>query len=884
MSAHAPPPPRRCAPRSQELDHMTKPLPTGETPLAHYLLYWWLDNAVLVNVDGSMALGWRVETIDPACRTNNQLNISAEALRRALNLLPAGYHFQWLRRASPLGPEFYDAFAGAIRTDVPLALQQRTMAAATLQRHQLRRLETYAVLVKPQALGRFGSPASDGASRLFNRLFQRQDPLALTMAQHDSAKRELISTSQSLAEALGPTGARLLPLDGQGLLGLITRFINPSLGAGDVPQLADALPPANGSQHQVLRHLSLREQVLQTSASWDLDTLSIDDPLRPHRVLAMKELPRTTRVDLATGFSKIPCDHWLCVALTALDTQAREGRIERRRNAAFASARGRFTRNAKADAEFQELESALDQMAKRDQRLFELSLHVLLGAENVVELDDRTRNCVETTRSATKLTLQSATYAQLQGWLGMMPGASHTAPHRRVVLTDNAADVIPLYSSSPGAARPLFVLSHRTGEPYALDLANPKKHNWNTNIFGASGRGKSFLTSALISSTITGQGSPLIVIDVGGRDAAGNIIGSYHRLCELAGGEYFEFSLDGKNAVNPFMPRAELYADDRGEPTPQPHPLRLKFLTGVLELLVRNDGEPPLNPVQVAILQEAVVRAYDRWAKERTPLLQDLVPELQGLGNDRADSATAKAYAKTLQAWIQGPYGALLNSPSRIRPKSAFTVFDMKGLEDLGRLAPVLMLILTSYVWAMIARPRKGLAWVIYDETWKLLSDPTAARLQEELYRTARKLNAGVISVTQRLDDFLASPSAQAVVANAENTFLLGHTSHHEAVAKLLGLNPRELALFKSLETRKGFFSEVLFKPSEGSVDAPAVLRYYAGPLDYWQNTTDPVDRALEQEVLRATHGDRASALRELATRYPNGAVAGGFARKEATP
>ena len=71
----------------------------------------------------------------------------------------------------------------------------------------------------------------------------------------------------------------------------------------------------------------------------------------------------------------------------------------------------------------------------------------------------------------------------------------------------------------------------------------------------------------------------------------------------------------------------------------------------------------------------------------------------------------------------------------------------MKGIENVGRLAPAVLMIVSAYVWNMIARPRKTLAWVVYDECWKLLMNDTAAALQAELYRTARKLRAGVVSV-----------------------------------------------------------------------------------------------------------------------------------------
>jgi hypothetical protein len=861
---------------------VTIPLRTGETPLAHYLPYWWLDDDLLVNVDGSVALAWEVTGVDATCITNMELNNKSTALSRTLNQLPVGYHLQWLRRSRQLDDVFFDQYLSALRNTDPLLREQRSLSADRLRSLGLRTFETYAILIRPQALGRFGTPARDGASRALNRLGGKTNPLDVTLAQHESARRELAATASNVLQSLRATGVVATPLQGDAFLRLIFQFINPSATTTSVPPLADALPRELPAVSPVYRDLSLREQVLRTSVSWDLDTLSLDDPLRPHRVLAMKEIPRLIGSDLAFGYRRLEQDHWLAVGITALDTLQREGKMERRRNTAFSRARGKHTRDARASAEYEELERALDEMAKNDQRLFDVSVHALIGADNVVELDDRTRSSIESLRSATKLNLVTATYAQFQSWLGMMPGAGHTAPHKRAMFTDYAANLVPIYVSATGSPRPVFVLSHRSTEPYALDIANPRKQNWNTNIFGSSGAGKSFFTSAKIASSILGQGSPLTIIDVGGRDPEGNIIGSYYRLCQIAGGEYFEFNLDGRNAINAFMPKAELYASDRGESSAQPNTLKLKFLTGVLEMLVKNEDDPPLTPVQVGLLQKAVVGVYERWGAQRTPLLEDLIPELQALAGDRDDTTTAKAYAKTLQAWVSGPYGKLLNTASRVTPRTPFTVFDMKGLEDLGRLAPVIMMILTGYVWNMIARPRNGLAWVIYDECWKLLSDPTAARLQEELYRTARKLNCGVVSVTQRLEDFLSSPGAKAVLANAENTFLLRHTKDHETVAKMTDLNPREFALFKSLETRKGFFSEVLFKPAEGSVDRPAVLRYYAGPLDYWMNTTDPVDRELEREVLASVGQDRGNALRRLATQYPNGATAGGYSRKEA--
>jgi conjugal transfer ATP-binding protein TraC len=209
--------------------------------------------------------------------------------------------------------------------------------------------------------------------------------------------------------------------------------------------------------------------------------------------------------------------------------------------------------------------------------------------------------------------------------------------------------------------------------------------------------------------------------------------------------------------------------------------------------------------------------------------------------------------------------------------KSNLVVFDLKGLEDLPpAISAVMLQTVSSFVWNMVWRPRSEMAWVIYDECWAFLRHRVAAELQEMLYRTARKMNVGVMSVTQRLEDFLAVPTAQAILANTSTLFLLKAVSNHDAVAQALSLNERETHLFKSLTSVKGKFSEMLVRRENGS----AVCRLYPSPYEYWVNTTDPRDRALEREELARNRGDRLLALRELATKYPRGAAGG--ARKAA--
>lgn len=844
---------------------MTAPVALVENAFAHYLPWWWAGEGVLVNHDGSLCIGYALEGIDVACQPDDQVNTIAHHLRDMLNALPVGTTLQWLVRARTVGPEAFTEFLSHRRTDEPILIEQRRRVADHLRSLNLRRFDAYMLLIKPHALGKLGSHFGGGLNRVLDKVFSKQDPYAVTREQHERGVLELAHSADTLLRYLKATGTRPRRLRDEELTGLCYAMLNPSRSQHGTPPLVDELPPElPDDQRPLYRALSLREQLVHSSLAWDVDHFFMDDPVRPHRVMGLKALPPRTVASLIRGAVRIPFDHWLSIAVSVPDSEKQFSKVEERRNRAQASAAG-YVRNVRASVQAHELEQVLEAMVAHDQRVFQVSLHLAFGANSLAELDHRTREAIDVFRNMNGTVVQTESYGQLPAFLGMLPGAAHLAPHKRTLLTDNAADLLPVYTSWAGDPKPLFMVQTRSGEPFALDITDPTRTNWNATVFGQSGGGKTFLVLSLATSSMLGQGSPLIVIDVGG-----GAVGSYYRLVQMLGGDFIDLSLDGRNAINPFFSRADLFVDQEGKPSENANELKLAFLTGILGMLIVDPGTPPLTTVHESILQRAILAAYDRLGDQRAPIVGDVVAELEQLSLEREDKASARAFAKTLRAWIDGPYGKLLNQQSRVNIKSDFVVFDVKGIESVGRLASVFISIVSAYVWNMIGRSRQGLGWLVYDECWKLLQNPTAAALVGELYRTARKLRAGVISITQKLEDFLSSPASEAILSNSTSTFLLRHKDGHDAVAARVQLNERELELFKSLTTEKGRFAEFFYKSETGS----AVLRNAPSPFDYWVNTTDGSDRALEAKTLADVGGDRIAALRLLARNYPNGAAA----------
>lgn len=848
---------------------MSATLAKAESPLAHYLPYWWIGDNAIVTHDGAIAIAYKFQGVDPTCLPDEQLNSITRQLRTLLNALPIGFEVQIFRHSRPVPNTLYEEYLAALKSSHPILQEQRSRSAEHLRALNLRTFENYFVLSKPKALGRLGSHVRSPASRFLDRIFAAKDPTQVTRAEHNAALEQLTEQAESLLRHLKGAGVtQLQRLNDQALLALVYKTLNPArAAAGHSPVLTDEEPPSclTPGQRKVWRALSLREQLIHASLTWDVDSLTLDDPIRLYRVMGLKALPRPKTVaTLINAAAHLRFEHWLSVTLAVPDSERKFDEIEKRRNRAKVAAAG-FTRDVKASVQAEELEAVLEAMTARDQRLFSLALNLLFSSDNLKQLDSRTQEAQDVfRRHLCGAAIATEQMNQLPAFVGMLPGNSHRAGHRRTPLTDNAADFIPIYQGSPGDSKPAFLATTRQGEPLRIDLADPRRTNWNCTVFGGSGGGKSFLVLSLATSTMLGQGSPLIVIDVGGKE-----LGSYYRLATLVGGDFVGLSLDGANCINPFYSRADLLTTDEGAPSNAPNELKLSFLIAITKLLVADPGAPQLTRIEEAVLSRAIEATYQRIGDSRPPIFTDLALELEVYRGDKEDVTSARRFAKTLRAVIDGPFGKLINQQSRVSIRSPFVVFDLKGLENLGDIASVILLIVSAFVWNMIARPRQELAWIVYDECWKLLLNQIAAALQSELYRTARKLKAGVISVTQKLEDFLAAPASKAILSNTTSTFLLKHKDGHQAVADLLSMNEREQEIFKGLTAEKGHYSEFFLKQENGSV----VGRYAPSPFEYWLNTTDAKDRELEEQVLLQVRGNRLAALRRLAAEYPHGAA-----------
>ena len=105
--------------------------------------------------------------------------------------------------------------------------------------------------------------------------------------------------------------------------------------------------------------------------------------------------------------------------------------------------------------------------------------------------------------------------------------------------------------------------------------------------------------------------------------------------------------------------------------------------------------------------------------------------------------------------------------------------------------------------------------------------------------------------MTQKYEDYQRSAVAGTIALNSTTQVLLSHAraeAARRAIAEDLDLNPREIALFETLKTKKGAYSEALMRPETYDEDTQekervsVKLRIELSPFDLEVCTSDPAD------------------------------------------
>lgn len=868
-------------------------------PMARFLPYFAMRTVALPDatrscmflVDGTVVLGFSVTGTDVYAADNGRLNRIHQLIQQAMNALPGEGFAQWEWTTGGGFKDIIDDYAKRGGSSHPTIRELKTRRVAFLKGDTtLRRGELFLYVGIKKLLPELGLDGGASIVSSVLSMFSKQSNTPVLQREEVIARlMELSAVVTRVEQQLEQAKLKLRPLKDAAFFERIHTVLNPKTSrrvsaqvieeaASQTRSAGQGSANAGGSAEVPLemRAFTIREQMALSDLVWDAESFVLDGT--HHSVLTLQRWPAHISPDFMfpIQFSSTAKIRVVSVLEATNRVQAEEKMVLERNITKAMS--GGAARDHRAQLALSQREAALDEMASEDQRIFHTSLYAVVTADTKEALAAGVRDVVEATEKVGGvLTVEFA--RQHTAFLKTLPGYG-TAPHRRSYqrTTKAASCIVPYFMPSTGDEARQVIYHTRQGGLRSIGYTTKTatKPNTNTLVLGGSGSGKSFNVSAIFEQACLAEDGPVLVVDV-----QGPAVSNYRTLCEFFDGTYTALSAGDDIAFNPFMPLSALCArddngdvmrDQRGAPLFDQE--KLRYLSQlVCVMAVPNIATHPQEELCYQIARACILRAYVKAAPTNLPpLLQDVVEALSVYEPQEPEyKPLAREMYLQLDTWVKNPARAkLLNRHSKYASQSRLQVFDFFGLEKDEKLASVLLLSVAFNIWSTIyAYPRDVTKFILFDETWKLLTHPVAAKIVAELYRTGRKWGASTWAITQNLNDFLQSPIRSDLISNAATFILNQHATDHDRVIETLDLTPRHAGLFKSLAFRAGEYSELLYV-EQASKDA-TVLRLSPSPFELWLNTSSADDVGFRSKVQRALGLSPLDTVRVCADHFPNG-------------
>ncbi len=435
-------------------------------------------------------------------------------------------------------------------------------------------------------------------------------------------------------------------------------------------------------------------------------------------------------------------------------------------------------------AKLEDARSLQEQLVKGMERFFLFGLYITVYAQNLKELKVVSEQVISTLGSI-MVVAKRATLQMFDGFNTTIPIGKDILDIKRNMDTTSLATTFPFTSSE---------LSDDKGVMYGINEHNESLvifdrfslENANMTVFATSGAGKSYAVKLEVLRSLLLDTS-VIIIDPEDE---------YKLLSQVNQGNYFDFSKNSVNKINPFDLSVNKIEDEDvlGQ--------KVMFLHSLMEVIMGK-----LSPEESALIDRAIVRTYKSYGitpdptsqSKKPPLMEDLYKVLIGY-----ETETGRKLGLRMERFIKGGLADIFNAPSNIDMSSPLTVFSIRGVED--ELRPAAMFIILDFIWNEV-RKRFKKRLLVVDEAWYLMQYAGSARFLRSITKRARKYYLGVTTITQDVEDFLGSAYGSSIINNSAIQLLMKQSPPAiDKIAKTFYLSRGERKLLLSAGIGEGIF------------------------------------------------------------------------------
>ncbi len=801
-------------------------------PFYQYLNLWTVNEDILIGVDLQMTRCFEIEPQDITLKSDEEIPVFFEQLKNVLHSLPENTTLQFLVHNSQNVEKIYSEYINNTN--------QTDDLAKYIVEKKIEHLKSIKPSVRKYYMFLTVYPDDVDLQKMTVNIFAILKPNYKKLAEgiHKKYTQKLLQTTETICGMLNSIGIKTKKSNKQQIVELLYQHLNP--GRAEILDF-----DFNNLNQQITLRSALTYNAVENAFAYTF----VDGYF--FRAVNMLSRPRQISFEYINEFLKqIEGEYFLSVCVHSIEQDKIIKQLQF--NSTLATIIGTinpFKKYHEAELKAQHCAELVEYVKNTFQKLYQLSFCVVLKSPSLDLLTQRTNKVLSEFKNIGEAEGIIDDMNHMYLWLSCLPNHSHLNLRKHIFHTEAVCEFLPVSKGWAGSKETKALFLTRDYELLKYDMFDselPAKH---AIIVGSTGAGKSFTTNFLLTNFfIESENNHIVVVDIGG---------SYRKLCKLFGGEYLEIQLSEEYGFNPFPPKKLVYEETKGELEPD----TLSFLLLLVQKLLK---KTELTGQETYILERAITNTY-KYLKPQydTPILSNLhyqlkfyTPEGQPEPNEEQTSLQqetetqetdarkiAKKFAADLEEWTSGQKGKMINRRTSIEPKARMIVFDLQGLQQHKDLQSVVLFLIQNVIWQKLYNKQLKKI-IVFDECWQLFDDPVAAKLVENLYRTARKFNAAVLSITQSPEDFLNSQSATAVISNSYIKYILRLQRGFE-VLKKLDFNEKEIELVKSLQSIRGKYSEILVK----FMNKTQVLKIQTSKTDYWICTTDAEDYKIEKQI-----------------------------------
>ncbi len=448
--------------------------------------------------------------------------------------------------------------------------------------------------------------------------------------------------------------------------------------------------------------------------------------------------------------------------------------MARLQSSRLAALRGERIADPEREIALEDAERLRERLQRGEERLFAVSLYLLLRARALRELDEVTRR-VEEQLDALLAHSRRALWEQERAFRSCLPEARDQLVVPRNLDTSALAATLPFIGPSLAMENGMLAgLARDSQAPVLLDPFDRSLDNANLVVVAPAGAGKSFFCKLLMLRQLI-NGTDCIAVDPENE---------YGRVAEAADGQVVRLAASSAHRINPFdLPPPPPFEDggELGQEHTEEDPLaeRVTALLGLLQVMLCGSSNASgrsasLDNHERAVLDRAIYRTYaaagitaDVATHTRpAPLLNDLHAVLGDMPGEMAASLAVR-----LERYVDGSLSAgLFAGPTNVELDRRLVVFNIQQLED--ELRPLAIHLIAGWAWTRVRRDRRPRLLVI-DEAWSLLRFAEGGAFVAAMARRARKYYLGLVTITQQVADLSGDAHGETILSNAAQVLLL---------------------------------------------------------------------------------------------------------------